>query len=265
MGQVSPDIIAEIVSAIAETPVYQWAKSKMEAETSQRSESGGDKENFEEGDGDPAMQNRKPEMGGSDADDDIGDLNDLLSDDDEREDFSCMPGKSSSQKPSMYSEKAGKGGGQVTLDKYNQLAASHQKLLRTTRATVKELDRMRRNEHDLKRSDAIRELANQFPHVVDYDEEASRCLYSQGGSMSDAEFKAHIATVEKYASRTATPMIPRGEFPEVDRGGSANMTREAYAEAVHRRALQIATDAANTGSPITYGEAETKAKEQLKR
>ena len=96
----------------------------------------------------------------------------------------------------------------VSVEKYNAL---HSALSKQSERLVA----LERSAADANRQQKLTELAHKFPAVVDLDEERTLCLYSLGSQLSDEQFNAHVATVEKYGQRFEdSAMIPRGELPD---------------------------------------------------
>ena len=140
---------------------------------------------------------------GAPSDDDLADLQDLLGQDDPPKPNAPPPADKPPEKNTVANNP-----NVVSMEKYTAL---HSTLTKQSERIVA----LERVAADATRRQKLNELATKFPMIVDVDDEAKVCLYSLGSKMTDDQFNAHVATVEKYGQRFAdSPMIPRGEMPE---------------------------------------------------
>lgn len=181
------------------------------------------------------------------GDDDTADLNDLVAGDQDEDD---KP-KPAAPAPSRYS--ARRNGQEVTVEKYAALRSSHDHLVQDVGRLTAAMQRYEREAADAKRTMRLQSLAQQYPGVVDLHDELQLSLYSNGANMNDEAFEAHIATVEKYAARSAPTgrMLPVGEM-----AGAIGSSRSKYTADTVSRAVKIHTAAVNAGkSGMTWDEA----------
>ena len=156
--------------------------------------------------------------------------------------------------------------GNAVVEKYTQLQRSHNEALKdmaTMHGRIQQLERINANHA---RRAKIADLQTRFPTFIDANEELERCLYSQKGSMTDAEFEKHIADVERYAERhaKASVYIPTGDAPKTE-DDLGSPEKYAMAQKINQRAVKIATDYAskNPGKVMPYDEAKRLAREEL--
>lgn len=156
--------------------------------------------------------------------------------------------------------------GNAVVEKYTQLQRSHNEALKdmaTMHGRIQQLERINANHA---RRAKIADLQTRFPTFIDATEELERCLYSQKGSMTDAEFEKHIADVERYAERhaKASVYIPTGDAPKME-DDLGSPEKYAMSQKINQRAVKIATDYAskNPGKVMAYEEAKRLAREEL--
>ena len=83
-------------------------------------------------------------------------------------------------------------------------------------------------------------------------------------TMSDEDFEAHVATIERYASRSApvSEMIPSGVMPY--RSPSAREAKlEKYQEQIAERAVAICTAGYEQGQTVDYDTAYAQAEKEV--
>lgn len=128
---------------------------------------------------------------------------------------------SANSDPEHLNDDLPEGGDIVTTEKYSQefvdqLIHNHEQLIAETgqlRATVGKLLHERT---DAQRAYRLQQLAQKYSAIeANLDEEMERVLYSAGAKMTDEEFDAHCATIERYAAQASPPreMIPEGQIP----------------------------------------------------
>jgi hypothetical protein len=105
-------------------------------------------------------------------------------------------------------------------ERYSQLSEVNGRMMESHAQLKTAVVQLERRAVDSDRTLRIKDLYQQFPHFVDENEECERCLYSAGSTMTNDEFEAHLAAVEKYAQRVpaATKMIPSGSGESNDSG-----------------------------------------------
>ena len=159
--------------------------------------------------------------------------------------------------------------GDVTVDKYNALAAEHRRLKYSQNQALAKIGRLsgavrtlQRREADAQRKVTIHELHQRYGDLVDVDEELQANLYSAGANVTEKEFKKHVSTIEKYGARVSgnMAMVPGG----LAFGGDESAELSKYEQQITDRAVEIATLAANKGQTLTYVEAREKAAEEIR-
>jgi len=258
MPMLAPQDLQQVIHAISQTPQFDFLTKLLEAfktpdaliEAIQGGGAGlGGDEGLEGGldqGGDEAMDQG---LGIAPEGDDLGDLDAL--------------GGGEGEEPEPTPESGGEGppseeappeeepeperrsmntAGNAVVEKYTQLQRSHNEALKdmaTMHSRIQQLERINANHA---RRAKIAELQNRFPTFIDAAEETERCLYSQKGSMTDAEFEKHIADVERYAEKhaKASVYIPTGDAPKTEEDlGSPE--KYAMAQRISSRAIEIST------------------------
>lgn len=114
---------------------------------------------------------------------------------------------------------------------------------------------------ETERADAIRShrlhsLCSRFEGVVDFDEEASKVLYSHGAELDDDEFEERLSMIERYASLAVPPnaMVPGGLAE--DDGEGQPIARERYSARVQNEVVRRITDATSQGKVLDYNATE---------
>lgn len=273
----SEEALQRIVAAIAELPVFKWAQERMKEE--QRVGAPGTEDDL-------GVDLGEEEV----ADDDFSDLDELAGPDEptetpgvpdmeepedipaEMDDTETESELEPEEKNTMYQAKKDKGvtvqkpakTDTGTVDKYTALQASHSNLMKDFARSQEEITMLKRRNADSDRRARLNELAHQYPGMVDLDEEAKVSLYSLGGNMTDEQFTAHVATVEKYAKRAmqASVYIPGGDAPHRE---ETTPEKYAQAEAVKKMAVKIHSDALKQGKTLSYDECRTLAMERLSK
>jgi len=256
--------VTEIMAALQETPQFKFLTRLMEEfEAEQAAAANG---------GMPAADPNAPPAAPAPAPgapppaapaapaapgDDLADLQDLLGPEEPSNPTAPPPADKPPEKNTVAHNP-----NVVSLQKYNALHESHQKLIAQTAKQHGRLEALERSATDANRRSKLTELAGKFPGIVDVDEEAKLCLYSLGAQMSDEQFNAHVGTVEKYAQRFAdSPMIPRGEMPE---RYIAQTDAEKYEERLSRESIKIHGEIVRKENrQPSYDECESEAKKRL--
>ena len=286
MPMLAPQDLQQVIHAISQTPQFDFLTKLLEAfktpdgliEAIQGGGAGlGGDEGLEGGldqGGDEAMDQG---LGIAPEGDDLGDLDALgsgegddLGGGEEPEPTPGPEGEPSGEAPTEEEPEPEKRSmstsGNAVVEKYTQLQRSHNEALKdmaTMHSRIQQLERINANHA---RRAKIAELQNRFPTFIDASEELERCLYSQKGSMTDAEFEKHIADVERYAEKhaKASVYIPTGDAPKTEEDlGSPE--KYAMSQKINQRAVKIATDYAskNPGKVMAYEEAKRIAREEL--
>jgi hypothetical protein len=114
---------------------------------------------------------------------------------------------------------------------------------------------------ETERTDAIRshrlhELCSRFNGVVDFDDEASKVLYSSGAEVSDDEFEGRLEMIERYASLAVPPvgMVPEGVSE--DDGDDRPIAKDRYSARVQNEVVRRITEAVSTGKVLDYNTVE---------
>ena len=110
----------------------------------------------------------------------------------------------------------------VSVERYE---AQNRQLMSTVEALSEANNRiaaLEMDQVDAGRRDAIRALAAKYPEgTIDVEAEEKALLYSLGSDKTDEQASEHMATIERYAARSApvTGMVPDGVFAEGPKGG----------------------------------------------
>lgn len=245
----------QLLAMLQETPQFKFLTRLMEeyeAEQAANAAPAGDPTVPPPGLGDAPPPPAAPPVPASaaPAGDDLADLQDLLGQDDPPKPTAPPPADKPPEKNTVASNP-----NVVSQEKYtalhNTLAKQSERLVALERIAT-----------DATRRQKITELASKFPMIVDADEEAKTCLYSLGSQMSDDQFNAHVATVEKYSQRMAdSPMIPRGEMPE---RYIAQSQTEKYEARLAEEVVKVHADIVRRENrQPSYEEVEAEAKKRL--
>jgi hypothetical protein len=288
MPMLAPQDLQQVIHAISQTPQFDFLTKLLEAfktpdaliEAIQGGGMGGEEGGLESGLDDGGGAGLDGGLGGEPGGDDLGDLDALGGGGDDL-------GGGGGEEPEPTPESGGEGppsdeappeeepepekrsmntAGNAVVEKYTQLQRSHNEALKdmaTMHARIQQLERVNANHA---RRAKISDLQSRFPTFIDASEELERCLYSQKGSMTDAEFEKHIADVERYAEKhaKASVYIPTGDAPKTEEDlGSPE--KYAMSQKINQRAVKIATDYAskNPGKVMAYEEAKRIAREEL--
>jgi len=271
MPRLAPEDLQEIVAAIAETPQFKFITELMERE--QLGAPGTDEEDL-------GVEIEEEQEAPVDEDD-MSDIESILGSDDEEEEEFTPPGgeladgigeppvdELEDEEPEPE-EKLGMAYSQknedaATVEKYTKLQSSHDRLLQDAAKMSDRIAHLERVNADNGRRRKIDELKGQFGDFIDVEDECKATLYSLGASMDNEQFDKHIASVEKYAERAAksSVYIPTGDAPMAETSGPEKYSE---AQAVSKRAIQIATTRRNKGETIDYDEAMTLARAELSK
>ena len=264
-GMMNPEQLNQIVDAILATPQMQWVTSQM----NEAPAGPGGMDQLPEPEEAPAGDattvppaGETPAPGDDNAGGDLASLDDLLGGDEEPGGASPPPPgappdeEDEQERFSMSRTNTG-----VTVEKYAALQRSHQALIQDHARMHDRVQVLERSTADANRTARLQQLQADHPGFIDLEEELKAALYSMGANMSDAQFDAHIADVEKYAARAVPQVnIPTGEAAH----HQPDAEKEQYAQKLSETAVQIATDAADAGKPISWSDARKQAEEQLK-
>jgi len=290
--------IAMIMSAIAETPQFQFLNQLMAAD--QAGDDGLGEAPMDEGGMDPGMEpgmepgmdeGMPPEampddMGGEPPVDDGGDMgggtDEAIPEDDEPEEKNLHPlvmpaalGMGAGYMGGVAARKYAQShhGGQKmtspdrgTKDRYSRLAAAHDSLVREHGRLAHRFEGLLREKSDAERRAAIQQLHSRYPDFVDVDAECKATLYSQKSTMDDPTFRSHLSQVERYAQRAEA--VARSHRPDIPMGSVDRSIPEGqsdqYSARLAKEAVRIHTQAVNRGESMTYAEAKEKAQATLK-
>lgn len=265
MARLSPEDLQEIVAAIANTEQFKWITAKMEEEQ-REAVPGGDELDVDFDEAEPEDE------------DDFSDLDELAGPDDGLDEPAPLPDESepplpkpeeknamsyqADKDPGAKVEKPAKAPADTgTVEKYAALQSSHNNLMKAFSQSQERVTLLERRNADLDRRAKLEKLAEQFPGMIQVDEECQVSLYSLGGNMTNEAFAAHIATVEKYAERAAKAAvyIPEGDAPRTE------SHPEKYTEAskVNQLAVKLHAKAMEKGELLDYDTCRAKAAEQL--
>jgi len=259
-GSIANEDIAKIVQAMMETPEMQFVRSQMQGGAAPGM-GGGMPPGMDPGMGGGAaggMGDEDPMGGGQDAfspagggesGPPTGDFSPIQEDDDQ------------SQYEMTQYDRDRYQALEETVERYQAENAALKQDMQTLRAhhgvLAKNLANVIKEKADVKRKSQLTQLVDRYS-IFDLDEECQRCLYEAGSDMSDKEFEAHVAQMEKLGAR-ARPMsvsIPDGVLAD-------DRNTERYA-AENELAVEIHTESANNGEFLSYDQCLAKAREQLK-
>lgn len=237
-SMIAVEDVKKIVEAIQATPELQWVRQQMEAADSASGkpaapEDGGG----QEGEGQDA---RPAGAMGADADDEQ-DTEDMATARNRLPRYSAVSGDA------------------AIRERYSQLLEANRRLIREVAATKTAVAELERREADKGRELQLRQLADLHPHFVDLDEELDRCLYSRGANLSDKEFAAHIADLERYAQRSspASVMVPKGDL------GAPATDKERYSQQVADAVVKLHERYSRKGVFKSYEELESEVLESI--
>lgn len=280
MPMLAPQDLQQVIHAIAQTPQFDFLTKLVETFKTpdgliQAIQGGGI--GAEEGGLDGGLEGDLGDGGGLDESlgtapegDDLGDLDALGGGEEEPEPTPEPEGEPTGEAPPEEEpepeRRSMSTAGNAVVEKYTQLQRSHNEALKdmaTMHGRIQQLERINANHA---RRAKIADLQQRFPTFIDASDELERCLYSQKGSMTDAEFEKHIADVERYAERhaKASVYIPTGDAPKTE-DDLGSPEKYAMAQKINQRAVKIATDYAskNPGKVMAYDEAKRLAREEL--
>jgi hypothetical protein len=156
----------------------------------------------------------------------------------------------------------------VTIEQYNALQAQTQEAMEQVAELQSQVAYYAAEHADALRREKLRGLKSKYP-TVDLDAEFKDCLYGSGASMSDDQFSAHCALIERYASQVTklTPPLPGGEIskdrPTVEQA-RATAERAQYSAEQVALARKIHAEHVNRGQVIDQYTAYAKADEILR-
>lgn len=282
MPMLAPQDLQQVIHAISQTPQFDFLTKLLEAfktpdaliEAIQGGGAGlGGDEGLEGGLDQGGGEAMDQGLGIASEDDDLGDLDALGGGEGEEPEPTPESGgeapptdEAPPEEEPEPERRSMSTAGNAVVEKYTQLQRSHNEALKdmaTMHGRIQQLERINANHA---RRAKISDLQTRFPTFIDANEELERCLYSQKGSMTDAEFEKHIADVERYAERhaKASVYIPTGDAPKTE-DDLGSPEKYAMAQKINQRAVKIATDYAskNPGKVMPYDEAKRLAREEL--
>ena len=150
-------------------------------------------------------------------------------------------------------------------DRYSQLHAAHKSLVHDHGALAQRFEGLMREKSDAQRTAALQGLATKYPQFIDLDAELGATLYSQKAEVSDEQFASHVGQLTRYAQRAESmarqsrPDIPMGQVNrQVNQGPD-----DKYQMNLANEAVRIHGEAQSRGEVITYEDAKAKAAELL--
>lgn len=211
--------------------------------------------------------------GNGDDDDDLSDLDDLLSGGGDDESAPPVPHKPEpvppEKKTMAYTQSPDSGisveqytalrGEYAQLkDQYTALHNAQTKLVQDHGRNLTRLQSLERESADAKRTARLTQFAADHPQFPLDDDDRKPAMYSLGGTMTDEQFESHMATLERYAARFVPQVrIPTGEAPQ------GELDKEQYEAKLSRTAVQIYSDSLQTDKPLNYEQAIVAAKAKL--
>ena len=288
MPMLAPQDLQQVIHAISQTPQFDFLTKLLEAfktpdgliQAIQGGGMGGEEGGLEggmEGGLDDGGAGLDDGLGGEPGGDELGDLDALGGEDaalgggEEEptpEPEAAGPGEAPPEEEPLPERRSMTTAGNAVVEKYTQLQRSHNEALKDMATMHSRIQLLERTNANHARRAKIADLQSRFPTFVDASEETERCLYSQKGSMSDAEFDKHIADVERYAEKHAksSVYIPSGDAPKME-DDLGSPEKYAMSQKINQRAVKIATDYAskNPGKVMAYEEAKRIAREDLSK
>lgn len=282
MPMLAPQDLQQVIHAISQTPQFDFLTKLLEVFQTpdalvQAIQGGGmgmeGDEGLEGGLDDGGGEGLDDGLGGEPDGDELGDLDALGGGEEpepmpESEGAGLPSGEAPPEKEPLPERRSMTTAGNAVVEKYTQLQRSHNEALKDMSAMHSRIQLLERTNANHARRAKISELQNRFPTFIDAGEETERCLYSQKGSMSDAEFSKHIADVERYAEKhaKASVYIPSGDAPKME-DDLGSPEKYAMSQKINQRAVKIATSyaSANPGKVMTYDEAKRLAREELSK
>lgn len=254
-----PQLLSDIMAAIAETPQFKFLGRMMEEYEAEKALAAQPAPGAVPGAGAPAVPAApaSPEPTApapAKPADDLADLSDLLGPDNSPSSPPAKPGEPEKNTVSTTNPNV------VSIEKYRALEGSHQNLIKLHGQQNERVQALERRATDADRRQKLSDLAGKYPVFVDAAEEGKACLYSEGANMSDDAFNSHVATIEKYAERMASvPSIPRGALP----ASLAQSEVDKYEQKLSEEAIKIHGEALKQGRVMDYSTAEAEAKKRL--
>lgn len=258
MPMLAPQDLQQVIHAISQTPQFDFLTKLLEAfktpdaliEAIQGGGMGAEEDGLEgglEGDLGEGGGGLDEGLGTAPEGDDLGDLDALGGGEEEPEPTPEPEGEPSGEAPPEEEpepeRRSMSTAGNAVVEKYTQLQRSHNEALKDMATMHSRIQQLERTNANHARRAKIADLQTRFPTFIDASEELERCLYSQKGSMTDAEFEKHIADVERYAERhaKASVYIPTGDAPKTE-DDLGSPEKYAMAQKISQRAIQISTE-----------------------
>lgn len=245
-SMIGEDDIRQIVDAILATPQMSWVTSKMAADGQDGMAQGPGEAPAPGGmGGEPPMPDPSMNL---EAGGDMGD------------EAPAAPMKKDDYM--MAHQYAATGDDQARLDRYAALEGSVNSLLRQVADLKVANISLAKERADAVRVSRLQALEQAYSGFVNADEEATKCLYSAGANLSDAEFESRISDIERYAARAIqTRMLPGGDArpvssPSVDR--YSDRARQISEETVRR-----CQTLASRGETFDYDSVESQVAREL--
>jgi hypothetical protein len=254
-SMLTPEDKAELIDAISQLDVFQWARGQMEAQanaaTMDQPGVGNGMEN-----GGAAYQAEEDEAPSEAAMENGGEKEEYESDEDDNKDEYAKGGEKKKQEPQADPEKErvimSRTQYQDLKEDYRKLKAENEKY----RAGQEQIDRLVRESSDAKREKQLSDLAHE--RAVDLDKELDRCLYSRGSKMSDQQFADHIETINEYAPEIPVGRsLPQGELPR-------DKDTEKYERDLSDRVRKYADMQRRAGKHVTYDQAVSAVEAEMK-
>lgn len=147
------------------------------------------------------------------------------------------------------------------VERYTALQKSQDALVRQLGQATGRLQSLERESADAKRLARYTQFRADHPQFPADDDELKPCLYAQGGNMTDQQFDAHMATLEKYAAKwVANVQIPTGEAERP----ATDSTKEQYGQRRTSRAIELYQAARGSDHELDWGQALAAAEQELK-
>lgn len=240
-AMLADDDIRQLMDAMQNTAVHQWAMKKMEAEEAQAQigeepamESGmaeAEPEVFPE---EPAVEEAPMEEEMKSEDYMKGEHPDKVQD--EYEDMKKGEDHEADMKDMSYSKdgkvvKMSRDRHQAGITKLRKTEGQRDKYKRELDQLRSSTESIQREATDATRGAKIKEL--RLSHAFDVDTQLAKCLYSKGSTMSDKSFGEFTDNIVEMA-----PTIPAGEIPAGEIPAPPPENRQKYSEAHVARAIK---------------------------
>lgn len=245
----SPEDLAQVMAALQETPLFKKLEALVDGGGEPHSADAPSDPPADPPAAPPADPPADPAASGDASGDDLDALLASLEGDDETPD-------EYQQRPATQRDDG------VTVEQYQQLQDNQKALMQRTARQDKVIAALAREREESRRTSALHALSVEYPGAFDLDEEKQTCLYSAGSQMDAQAFDQHLATISRFAKRTAvnTPMVPAGV------GEHFQMpTEEAaqYEQQISERAVELATMSLGDGRVMSWDAAQSQARKEI--